>query len=556
MCLKTIKRKLIMDVSKKIKKYVIINAIEHKGIAQSKSVLGKLLSDEPGLRKDLLSLRSIIDEEVEDVNKLSLENQKTVLEKLGGYEKKKVVEKKELQELDIDRKGLVVRFAPNPDGAIHLGNARPAILCYEYVKKYKGKMILRFDDTDPNIKTPKKEYYKWIKEDLKWLGIKWNKEIIQSKRISIYLKYADELVKKGYAYVCECQNWKKYKDKRKPCPCRNLELDVISKRWKNMKSGKYLQGEAVLRIKTDLEARNPALIDWPAMRIVDNPSHPFTKSKIWPLYNFASGIDDHLTEVTHIFRGQEHSTNTDKQRYMYDYFKWKYPDVVNLGRLSMSDMVLSKTTIREGIEKGEYSGWDDIKLGTIKALKRKGFVPKALINIIRDIGPKPNDITISTENLSAYNRKIIDITSDRFYFVADPKMITVSGLKKKEVSVKMHPEKNETRTIKLGNKFYITKVDFEKYKGVEVRLKGLCNLKLDEKSKVTSYEIKSTPKLQWVPEEYIKMRVFMPERDMKGFAEMNLSKCSKGKVVQLERFGFVKIEKTTKDGIIAVYLHD
>ena len=514
-----------MENQKKIRKYTLINAIEHNGKAQAKSVIGKILADIPELRKDMLKIRSEIEIEVERVNKLSKDKIKKELDELGGIIKQKRVEKKELSELDVGRDGIVVRFAPNPDGAIHMGNARPAILCHEYLKKYKGKYILRYDDTDPKIKKPEKQYYKWIKEDLKWLGIVPDKTIIQSKRLKIYFKYAEILVSKGNAYVCECgEKWKKFRDKRRPCPCRSINKKEQMKRWKNMLSWKYKEGEAVLRVKTDIDARNPAIVDWPAVRIVDSPSHPLVKSHIWPLFNFASGIDDHLMGITHIFRGQEHSTNEDKQRYMYEYFKWQYPEVVTLGRLSMSDMTLSKSFIREGIEKREYSGWDDLKLGTIRSLNRRGFHPNTIRRIIFEIGPKPNDITISTENLSAYNRMEIDKTSDRYYFVSDPKLITVPGLKLKSVKLKLHPSSKNTRTVKITDKFYINKQDFIKNKGIEVRLKGLCNIKLEEKSKITGYDVKPTPKIQWVPQNKISMKIYKPDSELNGYAEVTIAK--------------------------------
>ena len=160
--------------------------------------------------------------------------------------------------LDIKKK-LVLRFAPNPDGALHLGNARPAILCDEYAKRYKGKLILRFDDTDPKVKVPEKIFYSWIKEDLNWLGIKWHQEVAASKRLPIYYKYAEKLVKMNKAYVCTCgDEWKKLVANNKACKCRLLDVKNQQKRWKAMLAYKYKEKAAVLRIKTDLDAKNPA----------------------------------------------------------------------------------------------------------------------------------------------------------------------------------------------------------------------------------------------------------------------------------------------------------
>lgn len=540
-----------------IRKYVLINAVEHGGQARAKSVLGRLLADMPELRDSILEVRSKAEEITEKVNRLPLSRQRAELDALGGYQPVKKAEKKGLPDMDRGDK-FVVRFAPNPDGALHLGNARPAVLCDEYAKKYKGKLILRFDDTDPKVKVPEKKFYRWIKEDLKWLKVKWHTEIIASRRLSIYYKFAEKLVKKEAAYVCTCvpEKWKALRDKTRPCECRQLDARMQLRRWKRMFSG-FREGEAVLRIKTDMEAKNPAVRDWPAVRIVDSPKHPLAKKKVWPLYNFASAIDDHLLGVTHIFRGQEHSTNEVKQRFLYQHLKIEYPQVITLGRFSLSGMVLSKSQIRDGIERHVYRGWDDLRLGTLRALKRRGFQPEAIRQIIIEVGPKPSDITISMENLSAYNRKVIDSMANRYFFIPDPKKIDVHGLKIKQARIPLHPEaKRGFRSLSLSKTFYIDTKDFENSKGLEVRLKDLCNIKLGEKSEFTGTELKSTPRIQWVPAKHLQVKVITPDREIKGYGEMPIAKEKPGAIVQFERFGFVRIEKSGKKLVTAVWAHE
>lgn len=541
-----------------VKKYALINAIEHDGVAQAKSVLGRLLSENPEMRSNVQQLNSDIATAVNEVNRLSVDQQKAELEKFGGYSAPKREQRKGLPDLELGRDRFVVRFAPNPDGAIHVGNSRPAILSDEYAKKYNGKMILRFDDTDPKIKVPEKKFYKWIREDLKWLKIKWHQEVTASKRFPIYYKTAEHLIQINAAYVCTCgESWKKLKNAGRSCPCRNTDNKTNMRKWKRMLSHGFKEGQAVLRIKTDMQAKNPAVRDWPAFRIVDKPKHPTVKKHVWPLYNFASGVDDHLLAVTHIMRGQEHSTNEVKQRYLYQHLGWNYPFVITLGRLSMSDMVLSKSVIREGIAKRKFSGWDDPKLATIRSLRRRGFQPDALRQIIIDIGPKPSDITVSFENLSSYNRKIIDSSADRYFFIPSPKRITVKGLKIKKIKVPLHPEKDHGfRTFSLSNTFFIDDKDFDAYKSLEVRLKDLCNIKLGNISEFTGTELKALPKIQWVPAQHVSVRVILPNGEINGYAETNLSKVKPGSVVQFERFGFVRIEKSGTKNIVAVFSHE
>jgi len=550
----------ILSMKDVIRKYTLANAIEHGGIAQAKSVLGKILSEQPELRARVLELRSEIEFTVRDINRMTPVQQKKELGALGGVREEKKIEKKGLQELELGRDKFVVRFAPNPDGAIHIGNARPAILSDEYAKKYKGKFILRYDDTDPKIKIPEQKFYKWIKEDMKWFKIKVHKEIIASKRLKIYYKHAESLIKMGGAYVCLCgESWKKLRDKSKACACRDMDVKTQMSKWRKMLKHTYKEGEAVLRIKTEMDAKNPAVRDWPAFRIVDKPNHPLEKrAKLWPLYNFASAIDDHLMSVTHIFRGQEHSTNETKQRYLYNHFKWNYPSVITLGRFSLSDMVLSKSLIREGIKNHTYTDWDDPTLGTIRAMRRRGFHPDSLRQIIIDIGPKPSDITLSFENLSAYNRKTIDKTAERYFFIPNPKKIEISKFKLKKASLSVHPgmKSGKKRTFSLSKTFYIDADDFDEYNGLEVRLKDLCNIKLGTKSQYIGTELKPLPKIQWVPAKYLTVKVHMPDKEIEGIGEMNLAKTKVGDLIQFERFGFVRVEKKSKSTIFVIFGHD
>jgi len=544
------------NIEKIVRKYALVNAIEHGGKALASSVLGLMLSEHTELRDRAAELKDIIEKEVEKINKMSLESQKEELESLGGFERKKKEQREGLADLPDVKKKFVVRFAPNPDGAIHIGNARSAILNYEYAKKYNGKFILRFDDTDPKVKVPEKKFYNYIRADLKWLGIKWDKEVIASKRLKIYYKYAEKIIKLGKAYVCTCgEEWKEFRNKSQPCPCRDRKISENLEKWKKMREHKYKEGQAVLRIKTNLFDSNPAVRDWAAFRIVDNPKHPLVETHLWPLYNFASAIDDHEFGITHILRGQEHSTNETKQRYLYEHFGWEYPKTIILGRFSMSGFVLSKSKIREGIKKGIYSGWDDVRLGTLMALRRRGFQPEAIKKLIIDIGVKPSDVNIAIENLSGYNKKIIDRVANRYYFVSNPVKIEVKNNTIKKVDVPIHPEKKKKRIIKVGKIFFVDEDDYKKYHGTDVRLKGLFNIKLEKETTMTDFEIRDNPKIQWVPEQHVDVEVIKPEGIVKGYGEINLLKTKPGEVVQFERFGFVRIEKICKKKIIAVFAH-
>jgi glutamyl-tRNA synthetase len=224
----------------------------------------------------------------------------------------------------------------------------------------------------------------------------------------------------------------------------------------------------------------------------------------------------------------------------------------------MSDMVLSKSTIREGIRNGEFGGWDDLRLGTLRSLKRRGFHPGTIVQMIKDIGPKPSDVTISFENLAGYNRKKIDNTSNRYFFIYDPKKIKLKNMKIKKIKISLHPDNKKAgyRNITITKNLYVNTDDFNRYKGLEVRLKNLCNVKMNETATYTGKEVRKMPKIQWVTEKHVQMRILTPEKHIKGYGEFDLNKSKVGSVVQLERFGFVKIEKSTKKNIIAIFCHE
>jgi glutamyl-tRNA synthetase len=397
-----------------IRKSALLNAVSHDGKAQIGAILGKLLGEKAELRSQVKELSVVINEVLAEVNSLPLEEQKRIVnEKWPETQKKAVAEEKKLPPLpNVDKyKQVVTRFSPNPDCVIHLGSARAILLSHEYARMYNGKFILRFEDTDPKVKKPGLLFYPKIREDLKWLGCKVDEEYIQSDRIPIYYEYAERLIKDGNAYVCNCvpEEFRKKILERKPCPCRGLPPAEHLKRWKCMLDGTYPEGSAVMRVKTDLNHPNPAVRDWPALRIIEPVKYPHqrvgSKYRVWPLYNMAAGLDDHLLGITHIIRGKEHLTNGVRQEYLYKHLGWEYPQAIHYGRLKITGAFLSKSKIVAGVRDGTFNGWDDPRLATFAALRKRGVTPEAIKKMIIDVGPKPADVTLSWENLYAYNAK-------------------------------------------------------------------------------------------------------------------------------------------------------
>ena len=296
------------NLKEKIILIALENALRFKGTANNKAVLNSAMAKIPECRKDFKGTSKTANECAEYINNLSLEEQhKMAEEKNLLIEKKQVKEKKEFPNLEDAHEGkIVMRFAPNPNGPLSLGHCRIALLNWHYVKKYKGKYILRFEDTDPRIKVPLKEAYDWIKRDISYLGIKPDLVYRQSTKFDIYYDLAGKLIEKNHAYVCTCMDkFRELKNKKIACPCRDKPSSIHKERWDKMFSG-YKSGEAVLVLKTDIKHKNPAMRDFPIFRIIEEKdnNHPYLENtRVWPLYDFASPVQDHLDGVTPVIRG-------------------------------------------------------------------------------------------------------------------------------------------------------------------------------------------------------------------------------------------------------------
>ncbi len=557
-----------------IRKAALLNAVGHDGKAQAGAMVGKILGEKAELRSRVKELSGVINAVVNEINNLSPVEQKTIVEKnWPETQKKEKVEEKHLPPLpNADKyKQIVTRFSPNPDCVLHLGSARAILLSHEYARLYNGKFILRFEDTDPKIKKPALKFYDSIRQDLKWLGCKVNEEYIQSDRLPIYYQYTEKLVGDGNAYVCECipEEFRKTTLAKQPCPCRNLSASEQLERWHRMLNGAYLEGQAVVRVKTELEHPNPAIRDWPALRIIDTKKYPHprvgSKYIVWPLYNLAAGLDDHLMGVTHIIRGKEHYTNMVRQKYMYQHLGWEYPEAIHYGRLKITGAALSKSKIVAGIKEGDYADFDDPRLGTFQALRKRGITPEAIKKMIVDVGIKPNDVTLSWENLYSYNRKILDATSNRYFFVAKPTKLKVKGVPKAfQAKLPLHSEHlergfREYTIVPEGEEnsvtLWISQKDAQAIETEQaIRLMELFNIKILEKSDSCviavytgeSYEDVRKIKvhlIQWIPKgtEYPTQVINQDASVTEGFAESDCKKLKPDAIIQFERFGFVHV---------------
>ena len=233
-----------------------------------------------------------------------------------------------------------------------------------------------------------------------------------------YYSFAQELIDKGFAFICTCKKQdeddSEIHQKREPCNCRKNSIKENQSGWKKMLSKKgFKEGEAVLRFKTpDLTLTNPELIDFQLARI-NLTKHPKQgkKYKVWPLMNLCVTYDDMGQKCTHIIRGKEHADNAKRQGMIFDALKIKQPHTYFLGKYKFTDLEISKTKIGERIAKGEFSGWDDIRLPLLRNFKRRGYSPEAFAKMAEQRGLSSVDKVITKEDLfkilDNFNRKII-----------------------------------------------------------------------------------------------------------------------------------------------------
>ena len=460
----------------------IQNAIEYSGKAAPGSVIGRIMSIRQDLRPHGKILSPLIAKKVAQANKLATDEGLDYLRNILENEAPELLEQRQKQAkrtglpelLNAEKGKVVLRFAPNPNGPLSFGHARGIIINGEYAKEYDGELILRFDDTDTSVKPPMLEAYDLIQKEAEWLlGFVPHRVVIASDRIEHYYQYVEQMLNGGFGYVCKCsaETFRQYRVSMTECPCRaysnmeNLEL------WQGMLDGSFQPGEAVVRVRTDMALKNPALRDWPALRIQDTETNPHPRKdigsryRVWPLLDFQSAVEDHLQGVTHIIRGKDLMDSTRKQKLLYEHFGWKYPETMYWGRVKVHEWGgFSTSQMRKDIESGLFEGWSDPRLPTIASLSGSGIQATALRNFWIELGVTQKDIAVPLATLYSHNIKIIDDDAPRIAFIREPIALTLEGVNETIVELPTHPNTTGlgTRKIQLHDAVvYIEKADLQ-----------------------------------------------------------------------------------------------
>ncbi|HON81190.1 MAG TPA: glutamate--tRNA ligase [Methanoregulaceae archaeon] len=550
--------------------FALQNAVKHKSLPKAGTVIGMVMGKHPEFRSRAKEVAAVMASVLAEVAALSSTEREERLAALAPdfteNMTKPRVHARELPFLENAEHGVVMRFAPNPSGPLHLGHARAAVLNDAYVQRYGGKYILRIEDTDPKRVDP--DAYAMVREDIEWLGLTIHEVVYQSDRFDLYYRYGRELVERGGAYVCTCENeqFRQLKLARRACPCRGLTVDENLGLWERMIAGEFYDGEASVRVRTELEHPDPAMRDFPAFRILHVPLHPRIEAHVYPLMNFSVAVDDHLLGVTHVIRGKDHIANTRRQRYIFDYFGWPVPVYRHYGRMGIEGVILSTSQMRQEIRSGACRGWDDIRLGTLRALARRGIQPGAVRAAMIEIGIGDTDISFSWDNLYAHNRTIVDPIADRYFFVPDPVCLKVRDAPVHTARPLLHPNDaaRGTRTLPFLGEVLIPREEIGKAPDM-IRLKDLFNVRVgvSDEEYILAYagedladaRALKAPIIQWLPAE-LALPAILETQDgpVSGVCEPAAGTLQ-GKVVQFERVGFARIDHVEPQELIAYFCH-
>jgi glutamyl-tRNA synthetase len=546
-----------VEIAAIARKHALLNAAKFDGTAQTKAVIGKVMAEVTGNAQDIVP---VVRQMVAEVNKLSLTQQREAIAAEGLAPRENRTTDQILPPLPYaDQELVVTRFPPEPNGYLHIGHAKAAVVDYEYAQMYNGRFILRFDDTNPAAEAA--EFYDVQRADLRWLSIEWDQEYRTSDNLQQHYDLAERLIQDGFGYICTCDSStiKENRRKRLPCRCRDSP-DLVP--WEEFFS--LDEGSAILRLKGDMTSNNTAMRDPTLFRIIDHP-HPIhgTKYRVWPTYDFTGAVEDSLSGVTHPFRTKEYELRDEVYFYLLDCLGLRKPHLMEFARLAIEGMPVSKRKIKPLIEKHMVNNWDDPRLPTLRGLSRRGILPSAIKEFVLSQGISKAESTVTFDQIEACNRKQLDPIARRFFFVSHPVKLTVIDGPTKNVNLPHHPSGGlGFRTLQTSQVFYIPKEDASILEPEDtIRLKDLYNVTILETGGELTAAFAGTElfpnarKIQWVGEDYLKLDVLVPGplfigdvfnphslQTVTGYAEPAARFLHEGDIVQFERFGFVRMD--------------
>ena len=554
-------------------KHSLFNASQHAGKANLGSIINKIIAEKPELKSDIKNLMNEIKPIVEKINSMSPEKQIELLQKDFPNMKSKTKhdEKFPLPSLPNfnSYEKIITRFSPNPNGHLHIGHVKAFRLDLRYAQKHSGKLFLRFDDTNPiAIKT---EFYNEILENLDWMGIIPDQITYTSDYLDEIYKIATQMFYDNHLYICECESDLIKNNRLKKQTCEHSLSDNSDKQISDFLSSRI---NGVVRFKGDMKSDNTAMRDPIMLRLVVG-EHPRTGKKynIWPTYDLAAPITDCLEKVSHALRSKEFELRDELYneitQILSNQGKLKSrPSLVSFSRLSMKGSPTSKSNIKSLLDKGQIDNWHDIRLVTLSALHKRGFIPEGISNFVDSLGLSKSESSPDFELLASFNRKARDKSDKRYFFVPNPVKLQINNVPIKSITLNHHPTENlGNRTIELSDEFYVSHDDVDSLNtGDEIRLMDLFNIKIIEKTNTITADYTSTKplsnlkKIQWVSHDGIDFNLLIPDNEKytlasdgsfeflpdslttrNGIAESHCKTLTEGDMLQFNRIGFCRV---------------
>jgi len=550
-----------------IYKHALHNAVKYEGKANLGAIIGKVLAEDPDLKSNMKSLGKEVADIIKKVNSMKLKDQIEELEKIAPelLEEKNIVEERRLPPLPNVKDHVILRVAPYPSGPLHIGNAKQIIINDEYAKIYKGKLLLVIDDTiGSEEKNIEPEAYDLIPDGLKWLNVSFDSNIVyKSDRLEIYYKHAEDLIRKGMAYTCKCSSEKLRENRanRIECLCRKNKVSDILEEWHEVLKDKYKQGEIALRLKTSMQHPNPAFRDRVLFRISERV-HPRVenKYKVWPMLEFSWAVDDYLLKITHVIRGKELMIESDMERFIWEIFGWKGPELMHTGLLTIEGVKLSKSKSKSEVKSGKYFGWDDPRTWSLQSLRRRGFKVEAIRSFCLSFGVNENESSVSVDKFYAENRKLVESEANRYFLVEDSVEVEIEDAPKTEIELKLHPDFPERgfRNYITNGMFHISRKDFNNIEDGKInRLMDCMNfIKKGNKFMFHSLEYEKFRDaknkgmiIHYVPKDNcVGFEVLMDNGEIiNGVAEDQIKNLKIDDVIQAERRFFCRLDAVQND---------
>lgn len=386
---------------------------------------------------------------------------------------------------------ICTRFPPEPNGYLHIGHAKSILLNYGLSQEYNGKFNLRFDDTNPTKE--KIEFVESIKADVKWLGADWEDRLFfASNYFDQMYEAAIKLIKKGKAFVCDltAEQIREYRgtltEPGKNSPYRDRSVEENLDLFERMKNGEFEDGTKVLRAKIDMASPNINMRD-PVIYRVAHMTHHNTGDKwcIYPMYDFAHPIEDAIEGVTHSICTLEFEDHRPLYDWVVRELEYQYPPKqIEFAKLYLTNVVTGKRYIKRLVEEGIVDGWDDPRLVSIAALRRRGFTPESIKMFVELCGVSKANSSVDYAMLEYCIREDLKLKRSRVMAILDPVKLIIDNypegqIEELEAPNNMENETLGTRKVPFGKELYIEKEDFmveppKKYKrlypGNEVRL--------------------------------------------------------------------------------------